>query len=101
MYDIKNLEEYDFVTFYTKYGHIDCVFLGFNKNRVKMLMTEPYENSPDPEYSFVTFEFEKDGVYGYMKKKFEDLFMLLGKEDPRILKMQEKYSGEGIICWKN
>ena len=94
---LSSLEEYDFVVLHTKpFGSVNCVVVEIENNMIKLIPTDPYEVSSEPSFWFVPVKLSYGQILGYESKTAEDMILLWGKNDPPIMKAQEKmmYSGE-------
>lgn len=90
-FDYKKLEKSDFVHLNSEsWGSVDCVIIKNSGEKVVFLMTEPYENSFESDYEYFSVEVPYQDLNGYCFKDQEDLFLLLGKTDPRIIDMKYK-----------
>jgi len=88
-FDYKALREFDFVHLVSgSWGSVDCIVIRNKRGSLEFLMTEPYEKSFDYNFEFFTVEDSYKDLNGYYHKELDDIFLLLGKTDPRLISMQ-------------
>jgi hypothetical protein len=88
-FNYKALKAFDFIHLRSKnWGAIDCVVIKNSRKKITFLATEPYEDSDVMDFRYFTMIDKYEDLEGFFFKEVEDIFMLLGKTDDRILSMQ-------------
>lgn len=90
-FNYKVLKAFDFIHLQSgNWGSLDCVVIRNSRGKLEFLATKPYEESDIVNYSYFTMEEDYEKLEGFHFKEVEDIFLLLGKTDPRIINMKYK-----------
>ena len=86
--DFSTLKKFDFISLDSKtWGSLDCIITSNKDDRLIFLATGPYENSDNRDFSYLSFMDDYNNLNGFYYKSIEDIFMLIGMNDKRIIEM--------------
>ena len=95
LYNYTKLRKFDFIRLKCRYfNYKDCIVVKRGRDYLGVLFTDPYENSSNPNFSFLTFKLKFLDLDGFTYKLPVDALFLIGANDQRIIDMQNRIFDE-------